>query len=93
MKVVVDNKKTNMLTKQEQEELLFFANKVANVHGPEHREYIEINSILCNMENTDLTESDFDRLRELTHGYDVPEWACKAQTRLLNLMKKMDNWE
>jgi iron-sulfur cluster repair protein YtfE (RIC family) len=29
-------------------------------------------------------------LRELTKNYVVPEWACRAQTTLLNLMNKLD---
>jgi iron-sulfur cluster repair protein YtfE (RIC family) len=31
-----------------------------------------------------------DDLRELTKNYIIPEWACKAQTTLLNLLLKMD---
>lgn len=79
-----------MLTNEEKKELVFFADKVATVHGPEHGEFVRVNDIIKDIENRELWDNEFMELRELTDNYVVPEWACKAQTTLLNLMKKLD---
>ena len=80
-----------MLNTKEFEELKFFADKVATVHGPDHGEYITVNEIVKDIEDEENVNSDdLGDLRELTKNYVVPEWACRAQTTLLNLLKKMD---
>ena len=79
-----------MLKYKELEELKFFADKVANVHWSDHWEYITINEIVKDIENENITDDDLSDLRELTKNYMIPEWACRAQTTLLNLLKKMD---
>jgi iron-sulfur cluster repair protein YtfE (RIC family) len=81
-----------MLNEKELEELKFFADKVATVHGPDHGEYITVNEIVKDIEDEEsVSADDLGDLRELTKNYVIPEWACKAQTTLLNLLKKMDN--
>ena len=81
-----------MLNKEELEQLKFFADKVATVHGPEHEEYIIVNKIVKDIESEEIiSDDDLTNLRELTKNYVIPEWACKAQTTLLNLLSKMDN--
>jgi iron-sulfur cluster repair protein YtfE (RIC family) len=80
-----------MLNTKEFEELKFFAKKVAEVHWPEHSEFIEINDIVEKIEEENLENVDFAKLRELSDNYIIPEWACNAQTTLLNLLKKLDN--
>jgi len=80
-----------MLNKQEFEQLKFFAQKVAEVHWPEHSEFIEINEIVKNINENKLEEINFSKLKELSNNYSIPEWACNAQTTLLNLLKKLDN--
>lgn len=79
-----------MLTKDEIKELKFFADKVANVHGDKHPEYIRINEILINIENLNQEFKYFKEIQILTNNYIIPDWACKAETTLLNLLKKMD---
>lgn len=81
-----------MLNKKELEELKFFADKVANVHWPEHGEYITINEIVKDIEDEEnVSDDDLGDLRELTKNYEIPNWACKAVTSLMYLLKKMDN--
>jgi len=79
-----------MLNPKELEQLKFFADKVATVHGPEHGEYITVNEIVKDIEGEEVSSDDLADLRELTKNYIIPEWACKAQTTLLNLLWKMD---
>jgi iron-sulfur cluster repair protein YtfE (RIC family) len=79
-----------MLNPKELEQLKFFADKVATVHGSEHWEYITVNEIVKDIEGEDVSKDDLEDLRELTKNYIIPEWACKAQTTLLNLLSKMD---
>ncbi len=80
-----------MLNTKELEELKFFADKVATVHGPDHGEYITVNEIVKDIENEEnVSSDDLGDLRELTKNYTIPEWACRAQTTLLNLLNKMD---
>jgi len=81
-----------MLNTKELEQMQFFANKVAEVHWPEHGEYIEINDLVKNIEySNDVTDEVFEKLRELTNNYIIPEGACNAQNTLLNLLKKLDS--
>jgi len=80
-----------MLNPKELEQLKFFADKVATVHGPEHGEYITVNEIVKDIEGEEVSSDDLADLRELTKNYTIPEWACKAQTTLLNLLSKMDS--
>jgi iron-sulfur cluster repair protein YtfE (RIC family) len=77
-----------MLNKEELKELVFFADKVATVHWPDHQEFIRVNEIVKDIENKNLDNSDYEELIKLTNWFIVPEWACKAQTRLLNLLEK-----
>ncbi len=77
-----------MLNKEELKELVFFADKVATVHWPDHGEFIRVNEIVKDIETKELEESDYEELKELTNGFVIPEWACKAQTTLLNLLLK-----
>ena len=79
-----------MLNYKELEELKFFADKVANVHGADYGEYITVNEIVKGIEWEDVSDDDLGDLRELTKSYVIPEWACRAQTTLLNLLSKMD---
>ncbi len=80
-----------MLNYKELEELKFFADKVATVHGPDHGEYITVNEIIKDIDNEEnVSDDDLGDLRELTKNYVIPEWACKAETTLLNLLSKMD---
>ena len=81
-----------MLNPKELEQLKFFADKVATVHGPDHGEYITVNEIVKDIEDEEnVSTDDLGDLRELTKNYVIPEGACKAQTTLLNLLEKMDN--
>ncbi len=81
-----------MLNKKELEEMKFFADKVAKVHWPEHTEYIEINNLVKNLgDNINMHNKDFEKLKKLTNNYIIPKGACNAQTKLLNLLKKMDS--
>ena len=81
-----------MLNEKEFEQLKFFADKVATVHGGDHGEYITVNEIVKDIEDEEsVSTDDLGDLRELTKNYVIPEWACKAQTTLLNLLWKMDN--
>jgi iron-sulfur cluster repair protein YtfE (RIC family) len=80
-----------MLNIKEFEELKFFAKKVAEVHWPEHGEFIKINAIVEKIEEENLENVDFAKLRELSDNYIIPEWACNAQITLLTLLKKLDN--
>ena len=80
-----------MLTWEELKELMFFADKVATVHGPDHWEYITVNEIVKDIEGKDVVNEDLNELKNLTNNYVVPEWACRAQTTLLNLLEKMDD--
>ena len=80
-----------MLNKVEFEELKFFARKVAEVHWPEHSEFIEINWIIEEIQEDNLENVDFFKLRELSKNYQIPSGACNAQTKLLNLLKKLDS--
>ena len=80
-----------MLNIKEFEELKFFARKVAEVHGPEHGEFIEINAVVEEINEDKIDEINFEKLRELSNDYTIPEGACNAQTTLLNLLKKLDN--
>ena len=79
-----------MLDKKEFEQLKFFAKKVAEVHWPEHREYIDLNEIIQKKDLDDLSKTDFDSLKSLTNNYEIPTWACNAQTILLNLLAKLE---
>lgn len=79
-----------MLTQEEINELKFFADKVATVHWPDHEEYIRVNEIVKETWDTNLAENDSKELKELTNSYVIPEWACKAETALLTLLKKYD---
>ncbi|MFK7779587.1 MAG: hypothetical protein QM490_00355 [Candidatus Gracilibacteria bacterium] len=79
-----------MLTQDEIKELKFFADKVADVHGPEHSEYLRINEILKDVDYSSIKEDYLKELKILTNNYTIPEGACNAQTRLLNLLNKMD---
>ena len=80
-----------MLNFKELEQLKFFADKVATVHGLDHGEYITVNEIVKGIEGENVSDDDLGDLRELTKNYVIPEWACKAQTTLLHLLEKMDN--
>ena len=80
-----------MLNKEEFEQLKFFGKKVAEVHWPEHGEFIEINKIIENINIDNPKNIDFSKLRKLSNNYEIPVWACNAQTTLLNLLKKLDN--
>jgi len=80
-----------MLNKEEFDELKFFARKVAEVHGPDHWEFIEINWIVEEIKEDNLENINFTKLRELSNNYQIPSGACNAQTTLLNLLKKLDN--
>ena len=80
-----------MLNMEELEQLKFFADKVATVHGVDHGEYITVNEIVKDIDGEKVSKDDLGDLRELTKNYTIPEWACKAQTTLLNLLWKMDN--
>jgi len=80
-----------MLNTKEFEELKFFAKKVAEVHGPEHSEFIEINTVVEEIQEDNLENINFTKLRELSNNYAIPEGACNAQTTLLNLLKRLDN--
>ena len=62
-----------MLNPKELEQLKFFADKVATVHGPEHGEYITVNEIVKDIEDEDVSEDDLGDLRELTKNYTIPE--------------------
>lgn len=80
-----------MLNPKELEQLKFFADKVATVHWPDHGEYITVNEIVKDIEEEgSVSVDDLGDLRELTKNYVVPQWACKAETTLLNLLDKMD---
>jgi iron-sulfur cluster repair protein YtfE (RIC family) len=79
-----------MLNKKEFEQLKFFAQKVAEVHWSEHREYIDLNEIIQKIDLDDLSKTDFDSLKNLTNNYEIPAWACNAQTILLNLLAKLE---
>jgi len=79
-----------MLNTKEFEELKFFAKKVAEVHWPEHGEYITVNEIVKDIDNENISDDDLGDLRELTKNYIIPVWACNAQTKLLSLLKKLD---
>lgn len=79
-----------MLNKEELKEMKFFADKVATVHWPDHSEFIELNEIIKNIENNSIEEENLVRMRKLTNNYIIPEWACNAQTTLLNLLLKLD---
>ena len=81
-----------MLNEEDLEQLKFFADKVATVHGPDHGEYITVNEIVKDIEDEEnVSDDDLGDLRELTKNYEIPEWACRAQTTLLKLLSKMDN--
>ena len=80
-----------MLNEEELEELKFFADKVATVHGPDHGEYITVNEIVKDIEGEMVSDDDLGDLKELTKNYKIPEWACTAQITLLKLLSKMDN--
>ena len=54
-------------------------------------EFIEVNDIVKNIDEENLENISFSKLRELTNNYIIPEWACRAQTTLLVLLKKLDN--
>lgn len=79
-----------MLNKTEFEELKFFADKVANVHGPKHNEFIKIGNIVKNIDEKNIIKKDLDKLKKLTNNYLIPKWACNAQTKLINLLKKLE---
>jgi len=78
-----------MLDNKEIDELLFFAAKVADVHGPEHSEFIEVNEIVKSLDFTKLDNFKIEELKKLTNNFEIPEWACNAQTRLLNLLNML----
>ncbi len=80
-----------MLNFKELEQLKFFADKVATVHGADHWEYITVNEIVKDIDWSDVSKDDLGDLKELTKNYIIPEWACNAQITLLNLLSKMDN--
>ena len=84
-KLFMDN-----FTKEDWEQLKFFSDKVANVHGGDHAEYIRVNEIVKDIDFDNLKKDIFVELRELTNNYVIPEWACRAQTTLLNLINKLD---
>jgi len=79
-----------MLDQKEFEQLKFFAHKVAEVHWPEHREYVELNKIIQKMDLENLKNVDFNLVRKLVNNYEIPSWACRAQTTLLNLLEKLE---
>ena len=79
-----------MLNQNELEQLKFFAEKVAWVHGPEHREYIELNEIVQKIDIDNFENIDFKAIKDLTNNYEIPDWACNAQTTLLKLLKKLE---
>ena len=79
-----------MLDQKEFEQLKFFAEKVAEVHWPEHREYIELNEIVQKIDLENLENTDFETMKNLTHNYEIPAGACNAQTTLLNLLAKLE---
>jgi len=80
-----------MLNTKELEQLKFFADKVAEVHGAEHWEYITVNEIVKDIEGENVSKDDLEDLKELTKNYIIPEGACNAQITLLNLLSKMGN--
>ena len=80
-----------MLNKEELKEMKFFADKVATVHWSIHSEFIEVNKIVKDIEINNVKKENLTKLKKLTNNYVVPEWACKAQTTLLNLLWKMDS--
>ncbi len=79
-----------MLSQNELEQLKFFSEKVAQVHGPEHREYVELNEIVQKIDLDNLENTDFDIIKSLANNYEIPAWACNAQTTLLRLLKKLE---
>jgi len=48
-----------MLNTLETKELKFFANKVSEVHGNEHNEFIEINKIVKDLDLENIDDSIF----------------------------------
>jgi iron-sulfur cluster repair protein YtfE (RIC family) len=62
-----------MLTQEELEQLKFFADKVATVHGADHGEYITVNEIIKDIEDENVSKDDLGDLRELTKNYVIPE--------------------
>lgn len=79
-----------MLTQEEIKELKFFSDKVVDVHGWEHNEYIRINEIIMNSDFLNIKDNDFEELKILTNNFIIPEWACRAQETLLKLLKKIN---
>ncbi len=81
-----------MLNKEELKEMQFFAQKVSEVHWPEHTEYIEVNNLVKDLENDiDINDETFEELKKLTNNYIIPKGACNAQTKLLTLLQKLDS--
>ena len=54
-------------------ELKFFADKVAKVHGSEHKEFIEVNDIVKEINENNLENINFSKLQKLTNNYTIPE--------------------
>jgi iron-sulfur cluster repair protein YtfE (RIC family) len=62
-----------MLNTEELKEMKFFANKVAEVHGSDHGEYITVNEIVKDIELENISNDDLGDLRELTKNYVIPQ--------------------
>jgi len=78
-----------MLNIEDFNELKFFADKVAKVHWPDHSEYIEINNLVQKIDLNNIDNNIINEITKLTNNYIIPEWACNAQTRLLNLLSEL----
>lgn len=71
---------------------------VARVHGPSHPEFHDVRSVFdaivgkvkeAGKHAPDLHE-EFSRLREITHGYQVPADVCETYEAVYRMLAQLD---
>ena len=72
---------------------------VARVHGNSHPEFIEVHKIYdvlakklkdSDSQVLDL-DQEFEKLREVTKGYTVPDDVCESYAAVYNMLSELDN--
>lgn len=92
------NTKFNEVKKEHLERLEQYTPIVARVHGGEHPEFHEVHRIVNTMlermersgEEKPALDLEFEELRHITNGYQVPEDTCESYEAVYQMLEELD---
>jgi len=64
--------------------------KVANVHGEHDPRLLKMARLVFAAGESIEVHGALSRIRELTEGYDVPDWACASYRALFEHLRLLD---